>query len=311
LSPKTSEPIGGSADIEERPVQVFVPHRAGLPKLSTYFATLWRRRHFAVELSRASMRAAHTNTFFGQFWLVISPALNAAVYFLLVTIIRGGHSGPDFFIHLLAGLFAFNFISATMSAGAESVVRGGSLVLNTAFPLLLLPWSALRTAFFRFLPSLIILLAFFVYFDFVGPHPMDCSGAGDCIPLNTVHFSPVQLMAIPAFALIFVFAAGLAGLMATVQVYFRDTTQFLPYATRIWLYLSPVLYYADQLKPWMLKLELFNPLYPLLGIWTDTLARGVMPAPSAWLGAAAWALGSLLVGTFYFISREREFAVRI
>lgn len=299
-------------EAQDRPVHVFLPHRAGLPRLSTYFATLWRRRHFAIELSRASMRAAHTNTFFGQFWLVISPALNAAVYFLLVNIIRGGNSGPDFFIHLLAGLFAFNFISASMTAGAESVVRGGSLVLNTAFPLLLLPWSALRTAFFRFLPSMLILLAFFAYFDWFGPHPVECVPAtGVCTDLNTVHFSVVQLMAIPAFALIFIFAAGLAALMAAVQVYFRDTTQFLPYATRIWLYLSPVLYYADQMKPWMLKFELLNPLYPLLGIWTDTLARGVMPPLTWWLGSAAWAFGTLLIGTLYFISREREFAVRI
>ena len=233
-------------ETQDRPVHVFLPHRAGLPRLSTYFTKLWRRRHFAVELSRAEMRAAHTNTFFGQFWLVISPALNAAVYFLLVNIIRGGQAGPDFFIHLLAGLFAFNFISASMTAGAESVVRGGSLVLNTAFPLLLLPWSTLRTAFFRFLPSLAILLAFFAYFDWFGPHPMECNKAtGVCVDLNTVHFSVVQLMGIPALLLIFIFAAGLTALMAAVQVYFRDATQFLPYATRIWLYLSPVLYYAD------------------------------------------------------------------
>ena len=299
-------------ETQDRPVHVFLPHRAGLPRLSTYFTKLWRRRHFAVELSRAEMRAAHTNTFFGQFWLVISPALNAAVYFLLVNIIRGGQAGPDFFIHLLAGLFAFNFISASMTAGAESVVRGGSLVLNTAFPLLLLPWSTLRTAFFRFLPSLAILLAFFAYFDWFGPHPMECNKAtGVCVDLNTVHFSVVQLMGIPALLLIFIFAAGLTALMAAVQVYFRDATQFLPYATRIWLYLSPVLYYADQMKPWMLKFELFNPLYPLLGVWTDTIARGVMPPLSWWLGSMAWAFGTLIVGTLYFISREREFAVRI
>ncbi|MFA7322725.1 MAG: hypothetical protein WC005_00030 [Candidatus Nanopelagicales bacterium] len=300
------------APTQERTVQVFLPHRAGLPRLTTYFATLWSRRHFAAELSSATMRAAHTNTFFGQFWLVISPALNAAVYFLLVNVIRGGSAGPDFFMHLLAGLFAFNFIQTVMTNGADSVVKGGSLVLNTAFPLLLLPFSALRTAFFRFLPSLGILLAFFIYFDYAGPHSQECSQAtGACFDLNTIHFSPVQLMAIPAFLLIFVFAMGLSALMATVQVYFRDTTQLLPYATRIWLYLSPVLYFADQMKPWMLKFEVFNPLYPLLGVWTDTLIRGTMPPLTWWLGSAAWAFGTLILGTFWFISREREFAVRI
>jgi hypothetical protein len=30
-----------------------------------------------------------------------------------------------------------------------------------------------------------------------------------------------------------------------------------------------------------------------------------------WVTAAAWAFGSIIVGFWYFISREREFAVRI
>ncbi|MDD2858820.1 MAG: ABC transporter permease [Candidatus Nanopelagicales bacterium] len=301
-----------AAATQDRPKQVYLPHRAGLPRLTTYVATLWSRRHFAAELSSATMRAAHTNTFFGQFWLVISPALNAAVYFMLVNVIRGGSAGPDFFMHLLAGLFAFTFIQTVVTNGADSVVKGGNLVLNTAFPLLLLPFSALRTAFLRFLPTMGILLAFFVYFDYFGPHSDSCDAiTGACSPLNTIHFSPVQFLAIPAFALLFVFAMGLSALMATLQVYFRDTSQLLPYATRIWLYLSPVLYYADQMQPWMLKLEVLNPLFPMLTVWTDTLIRGVMPSTAMWLGSCAWALGSLLVGTFWFISREREFAVRI
>lgn len=300
------------AATQDRPVQVFLPHRAGLPRLNKYFANLWSRRHFAAELSRAEMRAAHTNTFFGQFWLVISPALNAGVYFLLVNVIRGGSAGPDFFMHLLAGLFAFNFIQAVMTNGATSVTKGGNLVLNTAFPLLLLPFSALRTAFLRFIPSLVILFAFFIYFDYFGSHPVECDAVtGICQDLNTIHFSPTMFLAIPALLLIFIFAAGLAALMASVQVYFRDTTQLLPYATRIWLYLSPVLYYADQMKPWMLKFETFNPLYPLLGIFSETLVEGTIPPLTWWLGSAAWAFGTLIIGVFFFISREREFAVRI
>ena len=35
-------------------------------------------------------------------------------------------------------------------------------------------------------------------------------------------------------------------LVAAAQVYFRDLSNFLPYVLRIWLYVSPVLYYADE-----------------------------------------------------------------
>ena len=34
------------------------------------------------------MRGANTSTFFGQAWLVLNPLLLAAVYYILVTIIR-------------------------------------------------------------------------------------------------------------------------------------------------------------------------------------------------------------------------------
>ena len=78
------------------------PHRAGLPPLIPYFRELWHRRAFAAEMSKAVMRGANTTTFFGQLWLVLNPLLLAAVYYLLVTIIRGRHD-PSFFTHLMPG----------------------------------------------------------------------------------------------------------------------------------------------------------------------------------------------------------------
>jgi teichoic acid transport system permease protein len=65
------------------------------------------------------------------------------------------------------------------------------------------------------------------------------------------------------------------------------------------------------MKPWMLKFEVFNPLYPLLGIFSETLVEGRIPPLTWWLGSAAWAFGTFIIGVFFFISREREFAVRI
>ena len=303
--------MSADAAIVGRPVQVYEPYRSGLPPLVPYVKNLWRRRHFAIELSRASMRAAHTDTVFGQLWLVINPLLNACVYFLLVNIINGGTRGPDFFIHLIAGLFVFNFLQNSLTQGAESVTKGGKLVLNTSFPLLLLPYATMRTSFYRFLPSMGIYVVLFAGLEYFGPRTQKCNAAGACVDLNTLHFSWIQLLAIPVFAFIWLYVAGLTTFMAALTVYFRDTTQFLPYATRIWLYLSPVLYYADQMKPWMTKFEMFNPLYPILGLWGDVIARGQLPHASWWIATVAWGLGSFAAGTLYFLSRERDFAVRL
>jgi ABC-type polysaccharide/polyol phosphate export permease len=273
-------------------VHVYEPHRAGFPRFGPYLRELWRRRAFATELSRTTMRAANTTTVFGQLWLVINPLLLAVVYFILVTILRtdDGEAG-DFFAHLVAGLFAFYFVSGAITTGAASVVGGGKLLLNTSFPRLLLPLSAVRTAFGRFLPTLIVY-----------------------IPIHLAVGLPLRwtmLLALFFLAMMGVFATGMAMIFATAQVYFRDTASFLPYFTRIWLYLSPILWYPVQVPTALKDFMVLNPLYPMIGGWSKLLVRGEVPQLSWWIAGTVWALVSLVVGALLFMSREREFAVRL
>jgi teichoic acid transport system permease protein len=54
-----------------------------------------------------------------------------------------------------------------------------------------------------------------------------------------------------------------------------------------------------------------NPLYSLLGGWGEAIVAGQVPALELWLGSAAWAFGALAVGALFFMSREREFVVRL
>ncbi len=276
-------------------VQVYEPHRVGLPKLVPYFSDLLGRREFAAELSRATLRASHSSTFFGRLWLVINPLMLALVYFILVNILSGGGRGSDFLVHLVAGLFFFYFISGCLTAGASSVTSGGKLISTLAFPRLLMPLSAVRSAFFRFLPTMIVYVAIHA--------------------LAGVPFTPQMLLAVYFLGCGVAFGAGLAAFFATLQVYFRDAASFLPYFVRIWLYLSPVLWFADQARQHYgetgARFAAINPLYSIIGGWSDLLVRGDVPPLSTWLFAAAWGVFALVVGFLYFISREREFAVRI
>jgi ABC-type polysaccharide/polyol phosphate export permease len=270
--------------------QVYEPHRVGLPPLGTYLRQLWERREFAFELARTNLRAQHYNTAFGQLWLVLNPLFLGLVYFALVEII-GGNRGIDFLAHLMLGLFAFRLVSTSVGQGARSVVGGGRLILNIPFPRVLLPLAAVLTSFMRFLPTLLV---YAVIHAIAG------------LPVG-----PNLLWAIPIIALITVFATGAAMFAATAQVYFRDLTNFLPYFMRIWLYSSPVLYYADEVPSRFKPILAANPLYPMLTALSDAVNRGETPSlgPLAW--GAAWALGALVAGSLFFISREREFAVRL
>ena len=291
MSEVTTTPVRPRGDAFGGERQVHEPHKVGLPPIGPYLRTLWQRRDFAFELSRTNLRAQHFNTVFGQLWLIINPLLLALVYFLLVDILRGGSRGSDFLAHLIACLFAYYFVNTSLTTAVRSVVSGGKLILNTAFPRVLLPLSSVITAFKRFLPTLPI---YGIIHLVIG------------LPVG------IELLwLVPIVGLLAVLASGLAIIVSAVQVYFRDLKSFLPYGLRMWLYISPILYFADEVPDrydWILAV---NPLAPLLTAWSDVLIFGRAPDMLDLGIGAAWAFGLLLIGLGFFMSREREFAVRI
>jgi teichoic acid transport system permease protein len=270
---------------------VYEPHRVGLPRLRPYVRELWRRREFAFELSRTELRAQHFNTVFGQLWLVFNPLLLACVYYVLVDILRANTGGVEFFAHLMAALFVYYFVTDGIRLAVKSVTSGGRLILNTAFPRVLLPAASVVTAFKRFVPTVVIFIPMFV--------------------IAGLPFGPHLLWLIPIFFLFLVLACGLAMLVAAGQVYFRDLKNFLTYGLRVWLYASPILYYASDVPDRYQFLLVINPLAGLLTAWSDVIDRGMAPDPTDLAVGAAWAFVVFVGAALFFVSREREFAVRL
>jgi teichoic acid transport system permease protein len=103
---------------------------------------------------------------------------------------------------------------------------------------------------------------------------------------------------------------GLAMLFSTMSVYFRDTSKFLTYMLRIWLYITPVLYDVDKFKDhkWALYL---NPMGPVIGSITELWTKATPPSAAHLVAALAWSFGLFIFGAWFFVSRERDFAVRI
>ena len=272
------------------PLQVYEPFRAGLPKLGRYWKSLWSRRTFIAEYSKSELREQHFDSVFGQLWLVLNPLLLSGVYFVLIVII-GGATDSGRYVHLTASLFLFYLVANSLTGGVKSITAGQRLILNTAFPRIMLPLSAVVIALFKFLPTFLV---FFVIKLVVGSN-----------------FSLQMLWAIPVLLITIFLSLALAITISCINVYFRDIASFLPYLTRTLLYLSPILYEASALKPGLRVLEIFNPLFPILDAWSRAMVHGEAPSMSSLLQSLAWASGIFIVGTYFFLSREREFAVRL
>ena len=274
-------------------VRILRPFRAGIPNLRTYFRDMRTRKEFVLELSKAEREEEHLDTVFGQLWSVISPLLSAAIYYLFIFVVQGGHQGPEFFLHLVAGIFIFEFVSTAATRGSNSIIRAGALINNTSFPRVLLPLTDVLTAFRVFIPSIFVFAVFQISLQ---------------VPLSIE-----SLQAIPALILIILFTSGLAMFAAAAQVYFRDTQALMPFILRLTMFVSPVLYYPEQAKALFdgRLLTTLNPIFCMVQIFSGSITRGDTFDVWTWLIAVFWALISFVGGFWFLVTREGEFAARI
>jgi teichoic acid transport system permease protein len=268
----------------EKPVVVYEPFRAGLPPMRVYVRSLWSRRTFISEFSRSELREQNYGSVFGQLWLILNPLLLSAVYFLLIYVI-GGSSDATRFGHLTASLFLFYLIANSLTGGVKAITSGQRLILNTSFPRVMLPISATVIALFKFIPTIFV---FAIIHVIIG-----------------LPYSWQMFWAIPILAL------GMAILISCINVYFRDISSMLPYLTRSLLYLSPILYEATNVSDRIKTLEIANPIFYLLDAWSRVVVHAQAPSMNGLIHATAWALFLFLTGTYFFLSRERDFAVRL
>ena len=187
----------------------------------------------------------------------------------------------------------FTFVSNAMMAGARSLLNGRGLILNASFPRAVLPLVAIVKSVFDFLPTML------VYFVFhAGARPavrlVARHAAGDH---RDPHGDERSVSAL---------------LFAPLMVFYRDTGGFLPYVTRIWLYVTPVLYFVREIPPKLLVYLRWNPLYPVVRRARADLQR----AAGRRRGTCSRRVG---VGRrvlprsapIVFLARERDFAVRL
>jgi ABC-type polysaccharide/polyol phosphate export permease len=179
-----------------------------------------------------------------------------------------------------------------MTGGVNSIVNNTQLLANLHFPRAVLPIAAIIEAFVGFLTSL---LAFYLI---VGP------SYGVWPSTNTIWL-------VPTLALHLVFNLGLSMLVARFAVPFRDLNNLVPYMTRMWLYLSPILYGASRLEnvdPALQRIAELNPLVPILELYRYSLAGVDANLATAFGYTTLWSIGFLVVGGLSFIRYEGKMA---
>jgi len=269
---------------------VFEPHSRVLPDIPRYVEALWARRRFMVELARSDLRAMRSRTALGNIWNVLDPLFQAAVYYFLYTVLRSGQAQVQFLPVLIAGMFLFQLSLSAFQDGGGSVKRAKGLMLNSSFPRALLPITSIYRSLRAFVPIACTLL---VIFPLVG----GSIGMG-------IFVLPLL------FALQTVMSVGIALLFATYVVLVPDAGNVMNWLTRILFFVTPVIYPVTILPPGIRPLIAWQPLFALFASY-QAVFSGRVPNPGLVVQTALWAIALLVVGGWFFLRREREFAMHL
>jgi teichoic acid transport system permease protein len=257
-----------------------------------YTRRLWERRWFVAQYSTASNAVGYEGNFLGQAWQLLTPLLNVTVYYLIFGLLLHTSRGvPNYIAFLSVGIFVFAFPTTSLVTGANAITRNIGLVRALQFPRAVLPLSTTLVAFLRLLYSLLVL-----------------------IPIVLLTGEPLTwrwLQLVPAIALLAMFCLGVAFAAARIGAHIPDTTQVLPFVTRIWMYTSGVMYsvpvFTQGHPAWVAQVMMLNPGYIYMALARHALLVGSPASLGTWLAAVAWAFGTLATAYLYFWRGEETY----
>jgi lipopolysaccharide transport system permease protein len=273
-----------------------------------YLKEVLSSRELLANLTLREIRGKYKRTIFGQLWSLANPLALMLIYTIVFAFILrvepepGDPSGLNVFaVWLLCGLLPWTFFANVISSGANSLVANAGLIQKVAFSRIVLPLSLVGSSVYNWLFEMgVLLVVLLIIGSFVLPW----------IPLLLV-----------IMALLAVFAAGIALMLAIANVYFRDTQWFLGIILQMWLYLTPIIYPAslvttqsDEIGPLLgtdLTVEFLyniNPMAHFIEVFRQLLYDNRWPDLTEWGICTLWAAVSLLIGVVVFKSNEKKLA---
>jgi lipopolysaccharide transport system permease protein len=257
------------------------------PASSTLARDVIYYRDLILVLLAKEFKVRYKSTFMGYAWSVVNPLAYALVFFMLFRVVMRFEMRA-YPLFLIAGLFQWQWIANTLASANFFFLGNRTLIKKVRFHRATLVLAGALNEMAHFVVSLPVILAFMLYYR--QPITLD------------------WLWALPAVMLIqFVMLLGLALLVATSNLFFRDLERLTTVVMHLAFYLTPVLYQADRLPPEYRWLTWANPFAGLAMSWQGLFYDGSVAVEPV-LVAAAWALVWLALGCWVYQRTVWRFA---
>lgn len=262
------------------------------PPLLSYLRDLWQRRYFIVAFANARTVATFANARLGQVWQVLTPLLNAGVYFLIFGVLLETSRGVEnFAAFLVIGIFVFTYTQRSVLSGSKSLSGNLNLIRAMHFPRAALPLAFTIIELQQLCVSMVVMVGI--------------------VLVTGEPFALSWLLVIPALLLQTLFNMGASLAIARLGARLPDLSQLLPFILRTWLYLSGVFFSIATFtkdSPHLVRVLLdANPGAVYIELIRDALLEGHDATAQTWLYAVGWAVAGIVGGFAYFYRAEETY----
>jgi len=286
--------------------QVSWPIKIGywLRSFFSHLSDLWEYRELLRNLTMRDLKVRYRNSALGILWSLGNPILMMLVYTFVFTVLTGFSSREEnYAVFVLCGILPWNFFSASVIGAIRSIVDNAPLVGKVYFPRENLPISITLANLVNFLLALIVLFGL--------------------MAVTGIPFTRWILLLPVVIAVQLIFIIGFSLIMATANVFYRDTQVIMEVVMMAWFFLTPILYPITILPReyyiqwlgisvdvwrWM---NILNPMASIIATYRVILYSGSPPDPYFFIRTLLTALGMLGIGALIFYHYSRRFAEEV
>lgn len=260
---------------------------------------LFKYNELIFELTLRDLKLQHRKPYFGFLWMLIIPFCTAIIYKVLFSDFFHATRGDyPFFIHLITALLPWNYFVSSIQRANRCILDSKNIISQLSFPRYLLPISAVLVNLINFLPTLLVLTLFLVAFR---------------VKLTVlIFFLPVVILIQTCLII------GLAFLVSSLQVIYRDTEYVIQIMLMALFFLTPGVYTLEDLisksSGFFTKIYLLNPLVGITNLYRIVFIGGYLSALpkeagffNTFINPLLWSFALVFIGYFIFNKYEKRF----
>ena len=250
-----------------------------IKKLQAFFGFLtdfYKSRGLLINLSKNDIKSRYAGSFFGIIWAFIQPLVTIMVFWFVFQI--GFRNPPvdniEFILWFICAYIPWIYCNDGIMSSSGCLYEYAYLVKKVRFRTSALPIVKIISATFIHLFFIVFIYIMFLIYGY--------------------SFSPSWLQAFYYSFCLFCLLVGIAWLVSSISVFFKDFTQIINIILQIGFWLTPIFWAPESMSENILRVFKFNPLYYVTQGYRDSFITGIAFWERGPIGIYYWAVTAMV-----------------